>query len=296
MSDITAPVRGTNNARGILLMLAAILLFSAMDAQAKFLSQELSVWQVIWARHFGLMVVIAAVLWPRLGRQVWRTKRPVVQVARGVAVLGSSAMFFFALQFVALADAVAVTFVGPMLVIAFGALVLKEHPRARHWAAVVVGFAATMVIIRPGTGVLHPAAFLVLGAAALFALHQTWARLLNDTDDITTTLSYTAVVGGVIMTAVVPFVWTTPESPLMLAMLMGLGVFAAAAEFTMIKAFISAPGAVIAPFQYTMMVWATFYGFVLFGDLPDGWTLLGAAILITTGLYSYYRDAAPGRQ
>ena len=92
------------------------------------------------------------------------------------------------------------------------------------------GFGATMVIIRPGTGVLHPAAFLVLGAAALFALHQTWARLLNDTDEISTTLSYTAVVGGAIMTAVVPFVWVWPSSPLMLAMFMGLGVFAAAAD------------------------------------------------------------------
>ena len=117
------------------------------------------------------------------------------------------------------------------------------------------------------------------------------ARFLSDTDDASTTLSYTAITGAILLTLVVPFVWVWPASPLDAAMLAGLGLWAAAGEFAVIKAFEAAPGAVVAPFQYTSIVWATFYGFVLFADLPDAWTLVGAAILIASGLYTLRRES-----
>ncbi len=293
MTGITVRARGMNNGRGILLMLTAVFMFSLLDAQAKLLSQSLPVMQITWARHFGLLVVVALVVWPRHGRRALRSSRPGLQILRGLMVLGSSVLFLVAISFVPLADAVSVTFVAPLLVTGLSGLLLKERAGRRRWIVVIIGLAATLIIIRPGLGVLHPAAFLVLGAASMFALYQIMTRIMSDTDDAATTLSYTAIVGAVIMTAIVPFVWVWPASGRELAMLAGLGVWAAGAEFAVIKAFETAPGAVVAPFQYSMIVWATFYGFTLFGELPDGWTLLGAAILIATGLYSYYRDAPP---
>lgn len=292
MTEIGVRVRGMNNGRGILLMLTAMFMFSLLDAQAKLLSQSLPVMQITWARHFGLMVVVALVFWPRHGRRVLRSSRPALQMLRGLMVLGSSVLFLVAISFVPLADAASVAFVAPLLVTGLSGLLLKERAGRRRWIVVVIGLAATLIIIRPGMGVLHPAVFLVLGAASMFALYQIMTRIMSDTDDAATTLSYTAIVGAVIMTAIVPFVWVWPASGRELAMLAGLGLWAAIAEFAVIKAFETAPGAVVAPFQYSMIVWATFYGFTLFGELPDGWTLLGAAILIATGLFSYYRDAA----
>ena len=291
MSGIPARARGTNNARGILLMLVAFFMFPFLDAQSKYLSQHLPVLQIAWARSFGLLVVVAVVFWPRHGRAVLRSSRPGLQLLRGLMVVLSTILFLTALRFVPLAEVVAMSFVAPLVVTALSGVLLKERAGARRWIAVFVGFAATMIIIRPGLGVMHPAAFLVLGATSLFALYQIMARFLSDTDDASTTLSYTAIAGAVILSLVVPFVWVWPASPLDAAMLAGLGLWAAAAEFAVIKAFEAAPGPVVAPFQYTSIVWATFYGFVLFADLPDAWTLVGAAVLIASGLYSFHREA-----
>ena len=171
MSGITARARGTNNARGILLMIVAIFMFSFLDAQAKYLSQHLPVLQIAWARNFGLLIVVAVVFWPRHGRAVLRSSRPGLQLLRGIMVVLASVLFLIALSLVPLADVVAVSFVAPLVVTAMSSVILKERAGARRWIAVLVGFAATMIIIRPGLGVLHPAAFLALGSASLFGLY-----------------------------------------------------------------------------------------------------------------------------
>lgn len=282
--------RGTHNTRGILLMVFAMFGFAFVDAQTKILSQDLPVLQVTWARQFGMLVPVAVILWPRHGRRVFRTRHLGLQVLRGAMAVGSAFLFIAAVKFVPLADAVALTFVFPLIVTALSGVVLREHAGPRRWLAVFIGFAATMIIIRPGTGVLHPAAFLALGAAALFAARQLIARVISDTDDTATTFTYSAITGAVILTAAVPFVWVTPPTWPQAAMLAGLGLWAAAAEFAVIKAFESAPGAVVAPFHYTMIIWATAYGFLWFGDLPDQWTLIGTLILIASGLYALYRE------
>ena len=283
-------VRGHDYRRGILYMAAAAFLFSVVDAQAKYLSAELPVLQIAWARQFGMLVGVVLVMWPRAGFGVLRTRRLGLQLLRGALVLLSSTLFIVAISYVPLADAVAVSFVAPFLVTIVSAVVLKEAVGVRRWLAVAVGFAGAMVVIRPGLGALHPAAFLVVGAAAGFALYQTIARLISDTEDARTTLSYTALVGAGLLSAVVPFQWAWPSTPLDAAVLAGLGLWAGLAEYMVLKAFVTAPGAVVAPLQYTMLVWGTLSGYLLFADLPDLWTLIGAAILIATGLYTYHRE------
>ena len=279
-----------DSTRGILMMILAFFMFSLVDAQAKYLSQHLPVLQIAWARFFGILVVVAVIFWPRHGRAVLRSGSPRLQLFRGALVVCSTVLFLIAIKFVPLADAVAVSFVAPMVVTALSSLLLKERAGARRWIAVLIGFAATIIIIRPGLGVLHPAAFLVIGAASCFGLYQIMVRFLSDTDDASTTLSYTAITGAVILTVVLPFVWVWPASVLEAAIFASIGLWAAVAEFAVIKAFEAAPGSVVAPFQYTMIIWATIYGFLLFGDLPDGWTIVGAAILVATGIYSFHRE------
>ena len=281
---------GTHPVRGILFLLFAVFSFAVVDVQAKFLSQHLPLMQIAWARHAGMLAAIAVVFWPRYGRAVFRSARPVLQLLRGAMVAASTILFLAAIKFVPLADAVALTFVAPLLVIVFSGIFLGERAGPRHVVIVVVGFAATMIIIRPGAGVFHPAAFLAVAAASMFAGYQLIGRAMRTADTAATTLSYTAVVGAALFTAVVPFVWVAPSTWAQVAMLAGLGLGAAIAEFAVVKAYEAAAGPTIAPFQYTMIIWATLYGFLFFGDLPDHWTLTGAAILIATGLYTLYRE------
>ncbi len=271
-------------------MALAMFMFAFVDAQAKFLSDHLPVLLIAWSRHFGMFFAVAVVVWPRTGLAILRTRRPKLQVLRGVLVIGSSVLFITAISFVPLADAVAVSFVAPLVVVVLSVVILGESVGSRRWIAVAVGFAGAMIVTRPGLGVVHPAAFLVVGAASMFALYQVLTRLISDTEDARTTLSYTVLVGAAILTATLPFVWVWPARPLDALILAGLGLWAAAAEYAVIKAFVVAPGAVVAPLQYTMLVWGTLYGFLLFADLPDAMTLFGAAILIGTGLYTYHRE------
>jgi drug/metabolite transporter (DMT)-like permease len=282
--------RGSERIAGILWMMLAMASYSFLDAQTKYLSDHMPVLQVAWARSFGMFVVVGLVLWPRHGLGIYRTRRHGLQLGRGVMVLGSAATFILAISYVPLADAAAITFVGPILITALGALVLKEETDGRHWIVLVIGLLGTMVVIRPGLGVFQPEALIAFGSVAMFACFQLAARSLGTTDDVRTTISWTALVGAVIMTAVLPFVWTTPTDPLVILMFCTLGVWGGLGEYAMIKAITIAPIATVAPFQYTMILWATLYGFSMFGDLPDVWTLAGAGILIATGLYSFYRD------
>lgn len=281
---------GSDRIAGILWMMLAMASYSFLDAQTKYLSQTLPVLQVAWARSFGMFVIVGLVLWPRHGRALYRTRRPRLQLLRGVMVLGSAATFILAISYVPLADAAAITFVGPLLITALGAIVLKEGTDGRHWIILLIGLGGTMVVIRPGLGVFQPEALIAFASVGMFVCFQLAARSLRETDDVRTTISWTALVGAVIMTVVLPFVWVTPADPIAILMFCTLGIWGGLGEYAMIKAISVAPIATVAPFQYTMILWATFYGFAMFGDLPDLWTIVGAGILIATGLYSFYRE------
>ena len=283
-------VRGDDRRRGIAFMALAMFLFAFVDAQAKYLSEHLPVLQIAWALHFGMFVAVAVVIWPRTGLAILRTRRPKLQLLRGALVVLSSVLFLIAISFVPLADAVAVSFVAPLFITVLSALILREAVGLRRWLAVGVGFAGAVIVARPGLGVIHPAAFLVVCAALAFALYQVLARMISDTEDVRTTLSYTVIVGAVILTVLLPFNWVWPVGPLDALILASLGLWAAGAEYAVLKAFVVAPGAAVAPLQYTLLVWSTLYGFLLFADLPDALTLIGAAVLIATGLYTYHRE------
>jgi len=234
---------------------------------------------------FGVCVLIAV-----RGTVILRTPKPHLQILRGIVAAGSATLFIVAINYVPLADAIAVSFVAPFLVTVLGALILKEPVGMRRWAAVAIGFFGMIVVIRPGLGVFHPAIFLVFVAAVFFAIRQLVSRWLSGVDPIVTTVAYTALVSFAIVSVLQPFVWITPDSSRVMWLVIGMSASAAIGEIFIIRALDIAHSVALAPMHYTLIIWGTIYGFFVFGDLPDQWTLLGCAIIVVSGLYTTYRE------
>ena len=285
----TTILRRTDNRLGIGYMLLAMLLMASVDAQTKYLSQTLPVLQVAWFRQLGLLVGVLAIIAVR-GITVLNTRRPGLQLLRGALAVGSAVSFILAISHVPLVDAAAVTFIAPLLVTVLGAVLLQEPVGIRRWAAALVGFAGAMIVLRPGLGVVHPAALFALASALMFAIRQVLSRVLADSDSTPTTLAYTALTGSALLTLPLPFVWRTPETAIELALLASIGVLAGLGELCVIKALEVGEAVAVAPVQYTTLLWTTGYGWLLFADLPDLWTLVGALIVVASGLYTFHRE------
>ncbi len=281
--------RETDNLRGLLLMGLGFLLFSTADIQAKLLTESFHPVQIAWFRQLGLLsgVVIALFV---LGPSIFRTRHPVLQIARGGLAVISATCFISAVKFVPLADAVAVSFVAPFLVTAMGALLLGERVGPRRWTAVFVGFVGTLIVIRPGMGVMHPAVLLVLVAATAFAARQVVSRHLASSDRTITTVAYTALASVLALSFPLPFLWTAPEADWQWALLFGMAMFAALGELLIIKSLEIAQAAVLAPMHYSLIIWGTFWGWLVFDQLPDLWTWIGAIIIVATGFYLINRE------
>ncbi len=281
--------RRPENLRGLALMALAFFVFAAADAQAKLLTGWFHPLQVVWTRQLGLLAGVVVLLALK-GPAILRTSRLGMQVLRGVLAVISASAFIFALRYVALADAVAVSFVAPFMVTILGALVLGEKVGPRRLTAVTIGFVGTLIVIRPGLGVIHPAVMLVVGAATAFALRQILSRALAGTDRTATTVTYTAIASVVLLSIPLPFVWRAPESGTEFALLVGMAACGALGELLVIRALEIAEAIVLAPVHYSLIIWGTFYGWLVFGQLPDGWTWFGAAIIVATGLYIMHRE------
>ncbi len=285
---------GSNPARGIAFALLATLLFVALDVTAKYLTAHYPVAQVVWARFFFHLAWVTVLVAPNL-RRALRTQRPKLQFGRSVLMLCTNATFFLAISQMPLADAAAIMFVNPLIATALAVPLLGEKVGRRRWTAVVVGFIGALVIIRPGSASLEAVALLPLLAAFLFAIYQIATRELALVDDPLTTLFYTALLGAIVTSAVVPFVWVTPD--VQGYALMGLaGLSGALGQLALIKAMQFAPVGTIAPFNYTNLLWSVIFGFIVFGDLPDRYTMLGAAIIVASGLYVLHRSQIRARE
>jgi len=286
----TVTARLRDNRRGIYWMLLTTGLFTSLDATAKYLAQDYPVPQVLWARFSFHLVFVALFLGTRLSVTL-RSRRPGLQLLRSFLMLVTTGMFFFAVGSLPLADVVAIMFVGPLFVTALSVPLLGDYVGPRRWAAVAVGFLGALLVVRPGSGIMQGIAVLPVLAAFSHALYTITTRKLANHDRPMTTLFYTAALGAVVTTAIVPFFWVTPDVTGWLLMAL-LGVFGAAGHLTLIKALGYASPVVVAPLSYASLVWSIGMGFALFGDLPDGMTLLGAAVIAGSGLYVFHRERA----
>jgi drug/metabolite transporter (DMT)-like permease len=260
-----------------------------MDTTVKYAVQTYSPVQVVWARYFFHSLLMTAILFPKHGLQLIKTNRLKVQIIRSIFLLLATLCFFTAIKFVPLADAAAVGATGPLFVILFSVILLKEKVSIRRWSAVAIGFGGAMIVLRPGMTEIHPALFLVVGTSIFYALYQIATRFLSGLDSSVTTISYTALVGTVVMSCVVPFFWETPDAMgwLMLAVIGLIGGFS---HFIIIKAFDYTEASTVAPFQYTQLIWLAIFGYFIFGNFPDNFTILGAGIIVASGLYILYRE------
>ena len=270
-------------------MAFGMFLFCTVDTQAKFLTSTLNPIQIVWLRQLGLLFGVVILLITR-GYKILRTNHLKLQIMRGTIVVVSPVCFVSALIFVPLADAVAVSFVAPFIVIILASTFLGEKVGIHRWLAVLIGFIGTMIIIRPGSGIVHPAVFLVFIAASLFSVRQILSRYLSQSDNTTTTVAYTAIVGSFWLTFALPFVWKWPSSTTEIMLILSITVLAAIAEISVIKALELAEATLLGPVHYTLIIWGVFYGFVFFDQIPDFWTWIGTFIIICCGLYTLYRE------
>lgn len=276
--------------RGVAYMLLATACFSLLDMSAKLMTRDMDVIQIVWGRYLFNFLLFAPVLLFR-GRpaRLIATRRPGLQIVRSVFLVGSTFAFWVGLKYLPLAQAVTLGFASPLLVTAFSVPMLGERVGVHRWSAVLAGLAGVLIVVRPGMGLLHWAVAMPLVTALCYALYQILTRVLSRTDEALTSLLYGALGGMVLTSLAVPFVWVppTPEQWLALAW---LGLLGGAGHFLLIRAFTSAPASVLAPFNYSGLLWATLLGWLAFGDLPDGWTAAGAALIIASGLYILHRE------
>jgi len=281
------PARSTQM-RGIVLLLVSIFIFTLMDATAKHLAERYHPGQIIWARFATNFLIVAVIFAPRL-RSTLVTRRPTVQLFRGITQLASGALFFTSLQWIGLAEATAIMDINPVLITLGAAVFLGERIGIRRALGIAAALCGAMIIIRPGAGVFQPASILPLIAAFTYATGAILTRIVRE-DSTATSVLWSAMVGTVITSCAVPFFWQPIQSGDIWAFLL-IGALGTVAQALLIRAFALAEAAAIAPFGYTGLVWAGLWGWIFWGAIPDRWTIIGALIVVGAGIYVWMREA-----
>jgi drug/metabolite transporter (DMT)-like permease len=271
--------------RGILLMFIALGVFTLMDSIGKYLSRFYPVPGLVWARYaINILMLLAFLAWRGELRFV-RTARPGIQVARGLLLGMATLLYFTALSRMPLAEASAIAFVLPLIVAVLAVPMLGERLHAPRLVAILVGLVGALVIVRPGSDAFTVYALLPLGMALMNALYQILTRKVAGLEPPLTSLFYGSLIGAVMFLPALPFAWQTPQDPWHWALLMVLGLLATVGHFILIRAFEFAPATLLAPFVYTQLLWTMLVGWLVFGDFPDGGSLIGMAIIVGAGLY-----------
>ena len=284
-----------NVATGIGLMIAAVATFTVIDACAKFLlGSGVPPMMVVFARYSLSLVYVLALMW-WTGMLTFTSHHPGLQVTRGVLLFASTLMNFIALQYLRLDQTSAIFFSNPLWVCALSPFLLGEHIGPRRWAAVIVGFLGVLLIIRPGAAGFHWAMLLSVTVAIITALYQIITRRIGGRDPALVSLLLPSLVGSALAMPLGIFDWHVPAWGLVALMLL-MGMAGGIGHHLLIKAHTMAPAPTLAPFIYTQIVWMIIVGFVVFGDVPDLYTLFGAIIVVSSGLYVYYREQAQKRR
>jgi drug/metabolite transporter (DMT)-like permease len=271
--------------RGILLLMLAVSMFPFMDSIAKYLARFYPVPGIVWARYAFHALFMVVIFGPRMRWRLIKSRRPGLQILRGMMLATSSLFFFSALKFMPLAETSSITQIGPILVTIGAAILLGEHVGMARWIAVTAGFAGVLIIIRPGTAIFSPYALLPLGTAACMAVYALVTRQLAGSENPIATLFYTAIVGTAALSLALPFGWSAPLSATHVAMMAAMGLIGGVSHLVLIKAYECAPASRLAPFSYTQMIWTLVLGYVIFGDFPDAWSLAGIAVIVGSAIY-----------
>jgi drug/metabolite transporter (DMT)-like permease len=284
-----APARADRPFRGIALILASTVFLGASDVTAKYLSATLPSIEIAWIRFlvFGLIMVPAML--PGSPRFALRTGRLRLQIMRGTALVSSSLLFISGLGFLPIAEASATGFIAPLFVTALSIVWLRESVGLRRWLATAVGLVGVLIILRPGTGAFHPAALFPIVSALAWACTLIMTRMMSGHERAVTTMAYSSITGVCILTALMPLVWVAPSRHDILFGIF-IGIASTAGQWIVVLAFRYADASVLAPFSYTQLLWVSILGFLVFGEIPDLWTVTGAAFIVASGLYTAHRE------
>jgi drug/metabolite transporter (DMT)-like permease len=281
----------------VALMLLAMLAFAAMDGVSKALAQHLSIPQILWVRYIFNTAFVAVMLRQPGLKATLRSRQPWLQLGRALLIIIENGVFVLAFTMMPLADMHAIAAASPLIVVALSVPLLGEKVGVRRWLAVLAGFIGVLIIVRPGFQALDWRLSVAATGTILWAIYQILVRMCARTDSSDTTWAWTAVVGLVATSMVGPFFWVWPDLRgwILLLTIAALGTLS---HLALIKALSYSEAGALQPYGYTLLVWAAVVGFVMFGDVPDAWTITGASVVIMSGLYAwqreYFRNAARG--
>lgn len=288
-------VRADNPERAVLFMALAAVLIPLLNASAKYLAAAYPVLEITWARYAGHFVYMLIAFAPTRGSRLLVSSRPVLQLTRSALLCASTLIFISALAYIPLSTATAVSFTGPLIVTALSPLVLREEVGGARWIAVAIGFFGALVVVRPGSGAQHWAAFLIFASATCSAFYQLLSRKLASHDRAETSITYIALAGFVLTSIPLPLVWVTPTGYRDALLFVSLGLFGGFGHYFMVRAYELAPAPFVSPFNYAQILGAALLGYLVFGYIPDPWTWIGAAIIASSGIFILYRERRRSR-
>ena len=275
--------------KAIIFSLLGWMFLPVMDGFAKFLSNDLPILQITWARYFFTVVFTLPIMIFFFKKQLVWSDKPKLQILRGLILLSANICFFYAISIISLAKALTLAFVAPLIVTAFSPIMLGEKVGFRRWTAVVVGFVGSLVVIRPGFVELNFASLAALGTGILYGFYLIITRKLSTSDNPLLTLLMTGMVGAILVSAIIPFYWVKPSLN-QWSLMAGIGVFACIGHLFLILSLKYADASILAPLGYTEIIPNVLIGYYFFSELPDNWTYLGLFIIILSGLYISRRE------
>ena len=286
------PVAKDNYARAVLFMLVAAALLPVLNASIQYLAPTYPVGELLWLRYAGHLAFMLVVFAPRHGLRLFASTRPGLQVARSLLFCGSTFLTFYALRFVPLAAAAAIFLTAPLIVTGLAPFVLGERVGLTRTLVVAAGFLGALIVVRPGSGALHWAAFLIFGSATASALTQLLSRKLAGHDSPETSNTYMVTAGFLLASIPLPFLWQPPAGAWDAFLFVMLGVLGGLGHYFVVRAFELAPAPFVSPFNYAQILTAALVGFLVFGQLPDLWTWCGAGIIAASGLFMLFYERA----
>ena len=275
--------------KAITFNLLAWVMLPIMDGFAKYLSSDLPVLQITWARYFFTVAFTLPIMFFFFRKNLVWTDKPKLQLIRGLILLTANVCFFYSISIISLAKALTLAFIAPLIVTAFSPIFLGEKVGFRRWSAVIIGFIGSMVVIRPGFVEINLASLAALGTGVMYGFYLIITRKLSSSDNPLLTLLLTGVVGAIIISFVMPFVWIKPTLN-QWSMMAAIGIFACVGHLFIILSLKYADASKLAPFSYFEIVTNIIIGYYFFSDFPDKWTFIGLFIIIFSGIYISRRE------
>ena len=275
--------------KAIVLNLSAWAMLPIMDGFAKYLSSTLPVLQITWSRYFFTVVIVLPIMLIAFRKNLKWTEEPKLQLIRGLLLFCANILFFYSISIISLAKALTLAFIAPLIVTALSPILLGEKVGVRRWAAVIVGFIGSLIVIRPGFVEINLASIAALGTGVMYGFYLIVTRKLHNSDNPLLTLLLTGLVGAILGSMIMPTVWVQPTI-YEWYMMFAIGFFASIGHLFLILSLRYADASKLAPFGYFEIVPNIIIGYFFFNHLPNQWHFIGLFIIISSGIYIFRRE------